>query len=118
MSYNTTVKNSKFFLKELKRLSKKFPSLKQDVADLKQMLLSQPRTGDDLGKGAYKIRLAITSKGKGKSGGARVISHVETEIIGVVENNNVTLLAIYDKSEIESFSKEQLDWLIKNMEFE
>ena len=117
MNYNTIVKNSKYFLKQLKRLNKKFPSLKQDVLELRRTLLEYPRNGEDLGKGAYKIRLKIKSKGKGKSGGARVISHVETELIGIVQNDVVSLLTIYDKSEVGSISKEEIDWLIENMEF-
>jgi hypothetical protein len=50
--------------------------------------------------------------GKGKSGGARIISYVETEIIGVIENNTVTLLSIYDKSEVSSLTKDEIQSLI------
>jgi hypothetical protein len=62
--------------------------------------------------------LAIKSKGKGKSGGARVISHVGTELIAKIENTTITLLTIYDKSKIASVSAEKILALIKNMEFE
>ena len=117
MSYNTVVKNTNYFLKQLKRLGKKYPSLKQDINNLRLTLIEHPRTGENLGQGAYKIRLKITSKGKGKSGGARVISYVETEIIGVVQNNVVSLLTIYDKGEMDSLSKEEIARLIENMEF-
>jgi len=54
----------------------------------------------------YKIRIAIKSKGKGKSGGARVIAHVQ-----VVENN-VYLLAIYDKSEQEDITDKEIKYLL------
>jgi len=54
----------------------------------------------------YKIRVAIKSKGKGKSGGARVITHVQ-----VVENN-VFLLAIYDKSEQEDITDKEIGYLL------
>lgn len=118
MNSKTEIISSKFFLGRLKRLYKKFPSLKQNIEDLKGQLLANPRTGIDLGNGTYKIRLKIKSKGKGKSGGARVISYVETELIGVVQNNVVTLLTIYDKSEVSSISKEQIELLIKSLEFE
>ena len=101
-----------------KRLMKKYPSLKSDLTDLKDTVLANPTTGTSLGNSAYKIRLAIKSKAKGKSGGARVISYVETEVIGIIQNNVVNLLTIYDKSEVDSISKEQIEWLIKNMEFE
>ena len=118
MNSKTQIISSKLFLGHLKRLRKKFPSIKQDVENLKAELLTNPRTGFDLGNGAYKIRLRIKSKGKGKSGGARVISYVETEVIGFIQNNVVNLLTIYDKSEVDTIIKEQIDWLIKKIKNE
>lgn len=94
---------------------KKYLSLKDELIELKNTLLATPKTGTPLGNNTFKIRVAIKSKGKGKSGGARVISHVETEIIGMGENNNVTLLTIYDKSEIDSPTKEEIQTLIKEV---
>ncbi len=62
--------------------------------------------GKSIGQDSYKIRLAVKSKGKGKSGGLRIISHLDTEIIGLIENNGdtiiVNLISIYDKSETSS----------------
>ncbi|WP_375418500.1 type II toxin-antitoxin system RelE/ParE family toxin [uncultured Hymenobacter sp.] len=81
------------FERELKRLSKKYLSLKQDLAALVSELTNNPTTGTALGQNCYKIRLAITSKQQGKSGGARVI----TCVVAVAEK--LTLLSIYDKSE-------------------
>ena len=57
------------FLIQFKRLSKKFRSLKSDINDLKASLVIDPFQGTNLGKGVRKIRMAIASKGKGKSGG-------------------------------------------------
>ena len=48
-------------------------------------MLETPGQGTPLGHDAYKIRLKITSKEKGKSGGARVISLVENTLIGYSE---------------------------------
>ena len=62
------------FLIQFKRLSKKYRSLKSDINDLKASLVIDPFQGTNLGKGVRKIRMAIASKGKGKSGGARVIT--------------------------------------------
>ena len=62
------------FEKEAKRLGKRYMSMKSDIASLSEELLANPHLGTDLGGGLRKIRMAITSKGKGKSGGARVIS--------------------------------------------
>jgi mRNA-degrading endonuclease RelE of RelBE toxin-antitoxin system len=67
------------FKKEAKRLAKKYPSLKQELIELNETLTSKPTAGTSLGNNVYKIRVAIKSKGTGKSGGARVISYVITE---------------------------------------
>jgi mRNA-degrading endonuclease RelE of RelBE toxin-antitoxin system len=90
------------FDKQLKRLIKKYPSLKNEVAHLGKLLTDTPTTGTSLGNNCYKIRLSIASKGKGKSGGARVITHI------YVEGKLVYLLAIYDKSEQENIPDAQI----------
>jgi hypothetical protein len=64
------------FDKQFKRLAKKYPSLKQELIELISVLKDGPSAGFALGNDCYKIRLAIASKGKGKSGGARVITYV------------------------------------------
>jgi len=65
------------FKRELKKLSKKFPSLKADFAELVENLQQDPLQGTVLGNKCYKIRMAIASKGKGKSGGSRVITYIQ-----------------------------------------
>lgn len=77
--------------------------------------------GTPLGKDAFKIRLKITSKGQGKSGGARVITFLDSSIIGLVEqidNEIITvyLLAIYDKSEVAAISDKELRDIINNIQ--
>ena len=62
------------FDKEAKALLKKYPSLPDDLELLFESLQHNPVQGTSLGNDCYKIRLAIRSKGKGKSGGARVIT--------------------------------------------
>jgi mRNA-degrading endonuclease RelE of RelBE toxin-antitoxin system len=95
------------FEKHLKKLSNKFPSVKKDVGKLIDSLSVSPQQGTSLGKDCYKIRLAITSKGKGKSGGGRVITCVK------VVQRTVYLLSIYDKSEQDSISDMHLDNLLR-----
>ncbi len=51
--------------------------------------------------------MAISSKGKGKSGGSRVITCVK------VVNEDIYLLAIYDKSDKENISDKELDLLLQ-----
>lgn len=100
------------FEKELKRLSKKYPSIKTDFAALIQALLQNPKSGTALGNSIYKVRMSISSKGKGKSGGARVLTYVYST------NESIYLLSIYDKSERESISIEELKEVISLISFE
>ena len=95
------------FKKHAKRIAKKHPSLKSDLAKLIGSLEKNPTQGDSLGKSCYKVRMAISSKARGKSGGSRVITCVK-KIDAIVY-----LLAIYDKSEKESITDNQLDELLK-----
>jgi mRNA-degrading endonuclease RelE of RelBE toxin-antitoxin system len=95
------------FRRELKKLAKKYPSLKTDFALLIESLEQNPEQGTAIGNHCYKIRLAIASKGKGKSGGARLITYVQ------VVQTSVFLLSIYDKSEQESIDDKELTALIK-----
>ena len=86
------------FEKELKQLTKKYPSVKNDIIHLAAKLLKEPKMGTALGNDCYKIRMAITSKGKGKSGGARVITFVQ-----IIETT-IFLLSIYDKADAANIS--------------
>lgn len=98
-----------FFEKELKHLAKKYPSIKNDFAKLAEKLQNEPRMGAPLGNDCYKIRMSIRSKGQGKSGGARIITHIW------IAETIIFLLSIYDKSEAENISdkdlKERLNFL-------
>jgi mRNA-degrading endonuclease RelE of RelBE toxin-antitoxin system len=109
---NFSVVPSDRFKKEAKRLIKKFPSLKQELADLSNTLTNEPETGTPLGNDTYKIRLAIKSKGKGKSGGGRVITYV------VSDDKEVYLLTIYDKSEFDSVDDKTLRTIIASLNSE
>jgi hypothetical protein len=104
MNFNVEV--TSYFKKQAKRLIKKYPSLKAEVDQLISALMTDPEQGISLGKGCFKIRLAITSKGKGKSGGARLITHVQ------IVKQKVYLLSIFDKSEIENLSDGELKFLL------
>ncbi len=106
MSYK--IELSENFKKEAKKLSKKYPSLKTDLANLFEELEKNPTTGIPLGNDIYKIRLAIASKNKGKSGGARVMSFVK------VINTTVLLFSIYNKGDIDSISDKEIEELIKD----
>ena len=108
MSYN--IFSTRRFEKELKRLVKKYPSLKLEYFELVTELTKKPDTGTLIGKSCYKIRLAIASKGKGKSGGARVITH------WYITTQSVYLLTIYDKAEKTDLKPNELVDLIDSLE--
>ena len=99
------------FDRQLKRLAKKFPSLKAEYAALIEELEENPEKGTPLGNNCFKIRLKIASKGRGKSGGARVITHI------YIENRTVFLLAIYDKNEQTGISDKELKELLSEIEY-
>jgi mRNA-degrading endonuclease RelE of RelBE toxin-antitoxin system len=95
------------FKKEAKRLIKKYPSLKSELVDLANTLSTQPTTGTPLGNNIFKVRVAIKSKGKGKSGGARVITYL------VTPSKEIYLLTIYDKAEFDSIDDTSLRRIIE-----
>ena len=98
------------FEKELKRLAKKFPSLKNEFSEFIADINKNPKTGTFIGNNCYKIRLAIGSKGKGKSGGARIITCF------YIETKTVYLLTIYDKSEKVDLKQNELREMINSLE--
>lgn len=101
------VKVTKHFEKEAKPLLKKYFSLKEDLAALIEVLRINPEHGIALGNNLYKIRLAIRSKGRGKSSGARVITLL------MKKDSIVYLVSIYDKKEYETARIEKLLLILK-----
>ncbi len=99
------------FDSELKQLAKLHRSLKSDILQLGKELQENPLVGSDLGHGVRKIRLAITSKGGGKSGGARVITH--TDIVTETRDGVVCFLSIYDKSDQSTITDKRIKELLK-----
>ena len=92
---------------------KKYASFEQDYLQLLDELRSNPFVGTPLGEGVRKVRMPISSKGKGKSGGARVLTYnVNKESDDEIK---VTLMSIYDKSKISNVSDEYISFLIKEM---
>jgi mRNA-degrading endonuclease RelE of RelBE toxin-antitoxin system len=107
MSFN--VKTISVFDRQARRLAKKFPSLKKELQTLVIELKENPTKGIPIGHNCQKVRLAIASKGKGKSGGARVIVHV------VFKDGIAYLLSIYDKSELENLTDIEILELIEQI---
>ncbi len=101
MSY--TIELTDKFERDAKKLFKKHRPLAKDLISLRELLLNDPIQGAPLGKDYYKIRLAISSKGKGKRGGRRVIT------CGKIVQETIYLLTIYDKADQDAVSDAQLD---------
>jgi hypothetical protein len=97
------------FVRSAKKLLKKFPSLQNELNTLFASLLEKPQQGFSLGNGCYKIRLSVASKGKGKSGGFRVITYV------VIDDEVIFPLSIYDKNGKDSISDKELTKLIAEL---
>ncbi len=95
------------FEKEAKRITKKYPSFKNDLEELIKELEEHPTKGTALGMDCFKIRWAITSKAKGKSSGARVITCYK------VIRDTVFLLSVYDKSYQEDIDDKRLKEILK-----
>ncbi len=106
MSYKIELSSN--FRKEAKKLTKKYPSLKKELAILFTQLEENPTLGTPLGNNIYKIRLSIASKNKGKSGGARVMSFVK------IINTTVLLFSIYSKGDRNTISDVDIQNLLKD----
>ncbi|MBS1524637.1 MAG: type II toxin-antitoxin system RelE/ParE family toxin [Bacteroidetes bacterium] len=100
-----------FFLRKAKRLLKKYHSLQNSLKELEKSLILNPKLGVSYGSNIYKVRLADGSKGKGKSGGFRVVTYVIEE---TTEETNIYLVTIFDKSEEASIDKDDIKEVLKS----
>lgn len=105
-----SVRPARSFERDAKRLLKKYASLRKELMELGDELSENPTLGIPLGRDCYKIKIGIKSKGKGSSGGARVITYV------INENEEVILLTIYDKKEKSNLSSDELNELLEDFE--
>lgn len=101
------------FDKQAKALAKKYPSFKSDLAELVDLLSDNPFAGTFLFDDVYKIRMSITSKNKGKSGGARLIYF--NIFAQKTDSNEIVFLSIYDKCEHETITDKQIRDALKSV---
>ena len=106
MSYDLILTDN--FKKEAKKLLKKYASLKSELAELGELLQEDPTLGTSLGNEIFKIRLAVASKNKGKSGGMRILYLVR------IINQKIYLFSIFDKSQQDSISQKEITEILKN----
>ena len=107
---NCKIETTPDFARELKLLAKRYPSMKDDYRDFLDTLCKSPLQGEPLGKHLRKVRFPIASKAKGKSGGARVITHT---VLVEADGADITLVTIYDKSDQASITNRELRKLMK-----
>ena len=100
------------FERSFKALAKRHRSLKQDIIDFTASLRNNPFQGDELSPGIRKIRMSIASKGRGKSGGARVITYT---VIAAENEGDVYLLDIYDKADYSTVDTAIIRAIIKEL---
>ena len=104
MSYDVII--TLVFKKLFIKLSKKYPSLIKELNTLIEKLSDEPEFGIPLGQNLHKIRISISSKNRDKSGGARVISLV------LKKEEEIYLVFIYDKSELDNITKDEITNLL------
>lgn len=112
-SMSFEIRTTSRFERSAKVLIKRHRSLKADLGELISSLEKNPLQGDELSPGIRKVRMAISSKGRGKSGGARVITYT----IVVAENEgHVYLIDIYDKSDYSTVDISIIQRIVDDMD--
>ena len=105
---NYEIVTTEDFDRDVKFLAKRYHSFLDDLEKFKKELLENPEMGKKLGGNARKVRMAIASKGKGKRGGARIIT---CNVLISIEDTDIYLLAIYDKGEQKNISTKEVEIL-------
>lgn len=103
------------FLARAKKLKKRYHSFRDDLEDFKKGLQENPFQGTELYPGIRKIRMPITSKGRGKSGSARVIT---ANAIIAEHEGRIALLTIYDKQDAATVDVKVIRQMAREMGFE
>ena len=106
---NVQIYTEKEFERQLRKLAKKYRSIIKDYGTFLGELERNPYQGNSLSEGVRKVRMAIASKGKGKSGGARVITY---NLYQEGDTIIIDLLTIYDKGEISNITDDFIKYLL------
>ena len=94
------------FKKSAKKLSKHYKSLKKDLQIFLNDLEKNPKQGVPLAQGLYKIRVKNSDNNKGKSAGYRIITYS-------IIKDEIFLVDIYSKSQMENLAEEVIDFIVK-----
>jgi len=96
------------FLRDLKKLAKKYKSALNEFDKFRRQLENDERPGDKVpgvGYDVYKVRLPNPSAQRSKSGGFRVIYYVQMA-------DRVILLTIYSKTQQVNISPQEIRQLV------
>lgn len=104
MSFN--IETTPRFDKDVKKLRKRFPKVKEDLKQLIAELKDNPTKGTHLGENIYKIRLQNSSISAGKSGGFRVISYYFLA-------DTLYLVTMYSKNDQDTILDKELKRIIQ-----
>ena len=94
------------FEKDVKKLKKKFPKIKNDLVKFINELTSNPELGINLGENIFKVRIPNSSIPTGKSGGFRIITYYKTD-------DTLYLVTIYSKTEQDNILTDTLRQIVK-----
>ena len=100
------------FTVALKKLAKRHKSLADDYARFLEDLKQNPFQGVEIAPNIRKVRLAISSKGRGKSGGARVITY---NLLVSEHDGVIYLLLIDDKADASNVKINVIKEIIKGL---
>lgn len=103
---------SNYFDAEVKKLAKRYKSIADDLKELQNSLKKNPFQGTEIAPNVRKIRMTISSKGRGKSGGARVITF---NALVSEKESIIALLLIYDKSDASTIKMNIVKEIIKDL---
>lgn len=98
------------FDKNVKKLSKRYKNIKNDLKSLLLELTNNPKVGTPLANNCYKIRVANSSVPTGKSKGFRVVTYyIDTQ-------SNLYLLTIYSKADQDNIPDGDIIELLKKIQ--
>lgn len=109
---NFEIITSDYFDAEIKKLAKRYRGLADDLREFQEGLKENPLQGTEIAPNVRKIRMTITAKGRGKSGGARVITF---NALVSEKESTIALLLIYDKSDASNIKMNIVKEIIKDL---
>lgn len=109
---NLEIIRSEYFTAAFKKLSKRYRGIVDDYESFLEDLKAAPHQGVEIAPHIRKVRMAITAKGKGKSGGARVITF---DALVSEQGGKLYLLFIYDKAEASNVKMNVIKAIIKEL---